>query len=138
MINILFHLLITMVLLSSIIVLLLGIIWVISIELKEILEVDVLWNIKTKVRSYIYASEEQRKEIRRNLFRRTTRTSRSRNRTQKRKRKIQESSRGNRKGLQIRKLNIFRIRKASNQSEQSLQQSDKKSKQETERDRGKV
>lgn len=136
MINILFHILITMVLLASIIVLLLGIMWLISIELREMLDVDVLWNIKMKVRTYVYASEEQRKEIRRNLFRRTARTSRSRNRTQKRKRKIHEESKGNRTRLFKRKLNLFRIRKASNQSEQSLQQSDKKSEQETERDRG--
>ena len=138
MINFLIHFLLLIVLISSIIVILLGIVWIIGLELKEIFEIDVLWNIKRKVRNYIYADDETRREIRRNIYRRTNAVRRDRKRTSKSKGEIRKQSKGNRKGLQIRKLNIFRIRKASNQSEQSLQQFDKKSKQETERDRGKV
>lgn len=138
MINFLIHFLLLIVLISSIVVMLLGIVWIISLELKEIFEIDVLWNIKRKVRNYIYADDETRREIRRNIYRGTNAVRRDRKRTFKSKREIRKQGKGNRKGLQIRKLNIFRIRKASNQSEQSLQQPDKKSKQETERDRGKV
>ena len=126
MINFLIHFLLLMVLISSIIVMLLGIVWIISLELKEIFEIDVLWNIKRKVRNYIYADDETRREIRRNIYRGTNAVRRDRKRTSKSKRKICKQGKGDRKGLPKWNINFYGVRKRSDKGKQSVQQSDTK------------
>lgn len=134
MINFLIHFLLLMVLISSIIVMLLGIVWIISLELKEIFEIDVLWNIKRKVRNYIYADDETRREIRRNICRGTNAVRRDRKRTSKSKREIRKQGKGDRKGLQKWNINIYGVRKRSDKGKQSVQQSDPKPRQDVRQD----
>jgi len=70
--SILFKILITLVLFVGILITIVGSTWVLSLQLNELLEVDVLWNIKKKVRAYIYG--DNRKVVGRVFSRRTKRS----------------------------------------------------------------
>lgn len=65
MIKLLFHFLLLLVLLISILIIITGGAWVLSLELNEMLDVDVLWNVKRKVRRFIYGEKDGRLQPRR-------------------------------------------------------------------------
>lgn len=136
MIKFLFNALLTIVLLLSILIIIVGAAYVLQVELLELLEVDVFMNIKRKVRKYCYATEEEREKIRKSIFKRQKDSKRNRRSTFKRKKFLHEKGKGNRARLLIRRFNLHAISKGSNQNEQSIQQSDKKSDKKTKRIRG--
>ena len=56
--SLLFNILMTLVLITGILIVLVGSLWVLCLQLNELLEVDVLWKVKRKARSIIYADRE--------------------------------------------------------------------------------
>ena len=56
--SLLFNILMTLVLIVGILIVLVGSLWVLSLQINELLEVDVLWRVKRKARSIIYADRE--------------------------------------------------------------------------------
>lgn len=61
MIKFLFNLLCTIVIFQAILMVIIGGAYILNVELKELLEVDVLFNLKRKVRNYIYAEKKDKK-----------------------------------------------------------------------------
>lgn len=59
MINFLFNLLLLSVLLIALLIVIVGGLWILSYELTEALQVDVLFKIKRKVRIFIYGTETE-------------------------------------------------------------------------------
>lgn len=104
MISILFKLLCTLVLFIAILIVLVGAIWVLSLMLKEALEVDVLWNAKRKLRSYIYG---ERKVMERGLKRRAIRGDENRKKTIGIKREIFKRK-NHKKSVQVQSDNVVK------------------------------
>lgn len=59
MINFLFNLLLITTLLVAFVIVLIGAVWVLSFEINTMLDVDVLFKLKRKVRKIVYGTEEE-------------------------------------------------------------------------------
>ena len=91
MLNLLFHVLAAITLILSMIIIVLGFLWIIQLELIEMIHVNILWKVEKKVRAWSYG-EKKRKTVERVLKRRKGGNSANRKRAQRLKRAVQTRS----------------------------------------------